>query len=162
MSVKPDEAQFLEARRYTAGEVANLYGVPLEFVGDGVSNGAAYVTGVSMRFRMWYLTGLLPRITRIEDAFTSLLPRGVYAKFNTNSLLRMDPEQQTAFFAAGQLGEYMTRNEIRALLDMNPIEGGDEFLHSVQWQENAPPDDGGTDDSTEPAPAGSPVKEPEE
>jgi hypothetical protein len=50
----------------------------------------------------------------------------------------MDPEQQTAFFAAGQLGEYITRNEIRTLLDMNPIEGGDEFLHSVQWQENAP------------------------
>jgi HK97 family phage portal protein len=164
--VKPDEAQFLEARRYTAGEIANLYGVPLEFVGDGVSNGAAYVTGVSMRFRMWYLTGLLPRLTRIEDAFTSLLPRGVYVKFNTNGLLRMDPEQRTAFYQAAQLGEWLTRNEIRALEDMNPVEGGDEFLHSVQWQENVPEEPPGTDPADdpedEPAPAGSPVKEPEE
>ena len=32
----------------------------------------------------------------------------------------------------------MTRNEIRTLEDMDPVEDGDEFLHSVQWQENAP------------------------
>ena len=37
LSVKPDEAQFLESRRYTAGEIANLYGVPVEFVGDGTT-----------------------------------------------------------------------------------------------------------------------------
>jgi len=161
MSVKPDEAQFLEARRYTAGEIANLYGVPVEFVGDGSTQGAkGYVTGVSMRFRMWYLTGLMPRITRIEEALTGLMPRGVYIKFNTYALLRMDPAEQTAFFAAGQLGEYITRNEIRAWLELDPVDGGDDFLHSVQWQENAPPDGGDTETDPEPASAGSSVKEP--
>jgi hypothetical protein len=45
----------------------------------------------------------------------------------------------------------MSRNEIRALEEMNPLEDGDEPLHSVQWQENQP----------EPAPAGFDVKEPE-
>jgi HK97 family phage portal protein len=160
ISVSPDEAQFLESRRYTAGEIANLYGVPVEFVGDGSTEGAkGYVTGVSMRFRMWYLTGLMPRIKRIEDALTALLPRPAYVKLNTHALLRMDPAEQTAFFAAGQLGEYISRNEIRSLLDMNPLAGGDEMLHSVQWQENAPPPSDDTDDDSEPASAGSPVKE---
>jgi phage portal protein BeeE len=121
----------------------------VEFVGDGSTEGAkGYVTGVAMRFRMWYLTGLLPRITRIETAYSSLLPRPAFVKFNTNALLRMDPEQRTAFYTAAQLGQWMTRNEIRALEDMNPMEGGNAILKSVQWQENVPD----ADDSEEPEP----------
>jgi HK97 family phage portal protein len=150
LSVRPDEAQFLETRRYSAAEIANLYGVPVELVGDGGTQGAkGYVTGVAMRFRLWYLTGLLPRITRLETALSSCLPRPAYVKFNTNALLRMDPAERTAFYQAAQLGEWMSRNEIRALEDMDPVEGGDEFLHSVQWQENAPPDGDDTDESDE-------------
>lgn len=151
LSVSPEEAQFLETRRYTAAEIANLYGVPVEFVGDGVKGAAGYVTGVSMRFRMWYLSGLMPRITRIETALSSLLPRPAYVRFNRNALLQMDPSERIAYYQAAQMGEWMSRNEIRALEEMNPLEDGDEPLHSVQWQENQP----------EPAPAGSVVQEAE-
>jgi phage portal protein BeeE len=87
---------------------------------------------------LWYQTGLFSRITRNERAFSSLLPRPAYIKFNVNSWLRMDPEQRVAFYAAGQQGEWLSRNDIRAYEDMNPLEDGDEMLHSVQWQENAP------------------------
>jgi len=65
----------------------------------------------------------------------------------------MDPEQRVAFYQAGQLGEWLTINEIRALEDLNPLPGGDEPLHSVQWQENAPPG-GGATDGTEPTRSG--------
>lgn len=137
ISVKPDEAQFLEARRYTATEIANLFGTPPAWVTD--SEGAkGYVTALYATLRLWYVIGLHSRITRIETAFSSLLPRPAYVKFNTNALLRMDPDQRTRFYQAAQLGEWMTRNEIRAFEDMNPVPGGDDFLHSVQWQENAP------------------------
>ena len=138
LSVKPDEAQFLESRKYTATEVANLYGVPPELVASGGTDGAkGYVTALSMRMRLWYITGLMPRIIRIERALTDLLPRPAYVRFNTNALLRMEPSERTAFYAAAQQGEWMTRNEIRALEEMDPVPGGDEFLHSVQWQDNA-------------------------
>jgi len=151
MSVNPDEAQFLESRRYTATEIANLYGVPPELVTD-VEGAKGYVTALSQRMRMWYITGLMPRIVRIEEAMSSLLPRPAYVKFNVNALLRMEPSERTSFYQAAQLGEWMTRNEIRALEDMDPMPGGDEPLHSVQWQENQP----------EPAPAGSVVEEPQQ
>jgi HK97 family phage portal protein len=138
LSVAPSEAQFLEARRYTATEVANLYGVPPELVTDSPNAAKGYVTALSMRLRLWYITGLLPRLTRIETAFSGLLPRPAYVRFNRNALLQMDPAERTAFYQAAQLGEWMTRNEIRALEDMNPLPDGDEPLHSVQWQENQP------------------------
>lgn len=148
ISVNPEEAQFLQSRRYTATEIANLYGVPPELVSD-VDGAKGYVTALHARLRLWYLTGLLPRLTRIETALSDLMVRPAYVKFNTNALLRMDPAERTAFYQAAQLGEWMTRNEIRALEDMDPMPDGDDPLHSVQWQENNP----------EPAPAGSVVQE---
>ena len=138
LSVNPEEAQFLETRRYTATEIANLYGVPPELVTDSTQAAKGYVTALSMRLRLWYITGLLPRITRIETALSGLLPDPAYVRFNRNALLQMDPAERTAFYAAGQQGEWLLRNEIRALEDMNPLPGGDEPLHSVQWQENEP------------------------
>jgi phage portal protein BeeE len=110
--------------------------------------------------RLWYQSGLYPRIRRNELAFSSLLPGGAYIRLNVDSWMRMDPAERTAFYQQAQLGEWMTVNEIRALEDMNPLDGGDEPLHSVQWQENQPPPDAaGTDESPEPASAGSSVKE---
>jgi len=149
LSVNPEEAQFLASRSYTATEIANLFGCPPEFVaGSGMEGAKGYVSGLHMRLRMWYLTGLLPRITRLEDALSSLLPRPAYVKFNTNALLRMDPAERTNFYAAAQLGQWMTRNEIRALEEMDPMEDGDEVLESVQWVSESEP----SDEEPEPAP----------
>jgi HK97 family phage portal protein len=139
LSVKPEEAQFLESRNYTNEEVSQLFGYPAGFFSsEGVKG---YVTALHAELRLWYVTGLLPRITRIERALSTLLPRPAYAKLNTNALLRMDPAQRTAFYQAAQLGQWMTRNEIRALEEMDPVDGGDEFLHSVQWQESVDADE---------------------
>lgn len=156
LSVNPEEAQFLATRNYTNEEVAQMYGFPAGFFStDGVKG---YVTALSRMLRLWYLTGVNPRLVTIEDALTSLLPRDVYVKFNRYAILQMDPAEQTAFFAAGQLGEYLSIEEIRAWLDMNPTPDGT-VLHSVQWQENAPPDQPDNSPSDEPASAGSSVKE---
>jgi HK97 family phage portal protein len=135
MSVAPNESQFLETQKYTDNQIAALFGIPAEYVGQA-EGAKGYVTGLYQRQMLWYQTGLFPRITRNERAFSALLTGNAYIKFNVDSWLRMDPEQRVAFYAAGQLGEWLTINEIRALEDMNPMEGGDEPLHSVQWQEN--------------------------
>jgi HK97 family phage portal protein len=151
LSVNPEEAQFLATRNYTNEEVAQMYGFPAGFFStDGVKG---YVTALSKLLRLWYLLGVNPRLVTIEDALTGLLPRGVYVKFNRYAILQMDPAEQTAFFAAGQMGEYLSIEEIRAWLDLNPKPDGT-VLHSVQWQENAPPDAADTDQSDEPAQSG--------
>ena len=139
MSVTPNESQHLETQKYTDATIAAVFGVPFEYVSPGGAEGAkGYVTGLYQRQMLWYQTGLYPRIVRNERAFSSLLPDPAYIKFNVNGWLRMDPEQRVAFYTAGQLGEWLTINEIRALEDMNPLPDGDDPLHSVQWQDNAP------------------------
>lgn len=166
ISLSPADAQALETQKYTDIQIAALFGVPAEYVTDIMGGANGYVTGLYQRQMMWYQTGLFSRITRNERAFSSLLPGGAYIKFNVDSWLRMDPEQRVAFYSAGQTGQWLTPNEIRALEDLNPLPGGDKPLKSVQWQNNQPkpapppPQPAPTDPSPEPAPAGSPVKEP--
>lgn len=151
MSVKPEEAQFLETQKFTAVQIAQAYGIPPEFVTDA-EGAKGYVTGLHMRMQMWNITGLNPRIVRLERAFSGLLTDKAYVRFNRNAFLQMDPEQRTKYYAAAQMGEWMTPDEIRAKEDMNPL-GGDyaKPLKSVQWHQVEPPGDDETDDEGEAA-----------
>ncbi len=137
MSVAPNESQHLETQRYTDVQIANLYGIPANYVTD-IPGVKGYVTGLYQQQMLWYQTGLFPRITRNERAFSSLLPRPAYIRFNVNAWLRMDPEQRISLYREAQIGQWMTVNEIRALEDMNPLPDGDVPLLSVQWAQNAP------------------------
>lgn len=136
MSVNPEESQFLETQKWTDDQISQAYGYPPGFFSTDGAKG--YVTALHASLRMWNVIGLNSRIVRLERAFSSLLPNQAYIRFNRNSLLRMDPEQRIAYYQAAQLGQWMTVNEIRTLEDLNPMPGGDEPLHSVQWQENEP------------------------
>ena len=142
MSVKPEEAQFLETRKYTNDEIGQLFGYPAGFFDTDGAKG--YVSALSRMLRLWYLTGIMPRLVRLEEALSGLLPRGAYVKFNRNALLQMDPAERTAYYQAGQAGEWLAPDQIRALEDMNPL--GGEYampLKSVQWvHESDPPPDG--------------------
>lgn len=134
LSVKPEEAQFLETRRYTDVQIANAYGVPPEYVTD-IEGAKGFVTGLYARQYMWLLTGINPRFTRIENKLTALLPGNLYAKFNRNAFLAMDPSERKDFYGAGLRDRWLVPNEVREKEDMDPLPGGDVPLWSVQWQD---------------------------
>lgn len=133
LSVKPEEAQFLETRRFTDVQIAHLYDVPPEYVTD-VEGAKGFVTGLFARQYMWLQTGINPRLVRIERAHSALLPPGTYMKFNRNAFLAMDPTERAQFYAAGLQGQWLVPNEVRDKEDMDPLPGGDAPLWSVQWQ----------------------------
>lgn len=132
LSVKPEEAQFLETRKYTDVQMAHAHGVPPEYVTEA-EGAKGYVTSLYTRQYMWLLTGINPRFTRIENKLTALLPRDVYVKFNRNAFLAMNPKERADFYAAGIRDRWIVPNEAREKEDMDPLPGGDEPLWSVQW-----------------------------
>lgn len=132
LSVKPEESQFLETQKLSASEIAHIYGVPEEYV-TSAEGAKGYVTGLYARQHMWLMTGINPRLWRLERAFSSLLPRGDYIHFNRNAFLAMDPTERANFFAAGLRDRWLVPNEVREKEDMDPLPGGDEPLWSVQW-----------------------------
>jgi HK97 family phage portal protein len=142
ISYNPDDSQMNPTIKMTDVQIAAMFGVPAEYVTD-VEGAKGYVTGLYQRQMMWYQTGLYSRITRLERAFSSLLPRPAYIKLDVDAWLRMDPEQRVAYYNAGQAGEWLSIEEIRGMEGRNPEPHG-RVLHSVQWQENAPPPPDGT------------------
>jgi HK97 family phage portal protein len=127
LSVKPDEAQFLETMKFNAVMVAHAFGVPPHWVTD-VTGTKGYVTGVMAGRLDWHQLGLLPRLIRWERAMSRELPRPAYMKFNVRGLLRGDANEQSTLMSSELQNAVRNRNEWRELLDLNPAEGGDTYF----------------------------------
>lgn len=139
LSLPNDQAQFLESRQFSKGEIASLYGVPPHMIGD-VERSTSWGSGIEEQSIGFVRNTLTPWNTRLEESFGELLPRGQYVKFNTNALLRGDIGSRYQAYQTGVTGGWLSRNEVRELEDMSPRDGLDEFLvpvNQAQPQETA-------------------------
>jgi HK97 family phage portal protein len=130
IGIAPDEAQFLDTRKFSRTEICAIYGVPPHMIMD-LEN--ATFSNIENQNR-WYVTHtLMPIITNLEEEFNRKLfyesEQGTfYNKINVGGLLRGDTAAQTAHIQAMVDRGVYSRNEARAFLDMNPYKGGDEYL----------------------------------
>jgi HK97 family phage portal protein len=78
---------------------------------------------------------LKPYLTRIEQRLNLLLSpkerKKLYFEFDTASILRGDAISRGEYYKTMHLSGIMTANEIRALENRAPIEGGDQLLSPV-------------------------------
>lgn len=124
VTMTPDDAQFLETRKYTRSEIAGLFRVPLHLIGDLERSTNNNIEHQSLEF---VIHCIRPWVVRWEQALThALLParadgREFFLEFNLEALLRGDSESRAKFYTAMyMLGVYNT-NEIRARENENPI-----------------------------------------
>lgn len=134
ISVNPDEAQFLETRKFQIDEIARIFGVPPHMIGDLEKSSFNNIEQQSLEFVKYTLN---PWVCRWEQAVTvQLLTRderkqGYYPKFNIDGLLRGDYESRMNGYAVGRQNGWMSANDIRRLENLDPIpasEGGDDYL----------------------------------
>lgn len=126
VSMTPDDAQFLETRKYTRSEIAGLFRVPLHLIGDLDRSTNNNIEHQSLEF---VIHCIRPWVVRWEQALTVALlgtqSDEYFVEFQLDALLRGDAESRGKFYTAMfNLGALDT-NEIRALENMNPIDGGD-------------------------------------
>lgn len=132
ISIMPDESQFLETRQFQRGEIAMMFGVPPHMIGD-TEKSTSWGTGIEQQSIGFVTYTLRPWLICIEQALSAQLPRGQYARFNVDALLRGDT---LARYQAHQLAIQSgmeSINEARALEDMEPIEGGDIHLQPLNF-----------------------------
>jgi HK97 family phage portal protein len=120
ISINPEEAQFLETRKFQVTEIARLYGIPPHMIGD-VEKSTSWGTGIEQQSIGFVQYSLQPRLARLEAAFNQLLPRGQFIKWNVNALLRGDSAARAAFYASGIQNGWLTRSEPRELEDLPRI-----------------------------------------
>lgn len=144
LGMKPADAQLIETEEWTLEQVARAYGVPPSLAGSQKPGAVAYAS-VEQRAIDYVVHGVLPITIRIEKAYSRLLPRGSYVKFNVNGLLRGDGQARWSQYQIALQSKVMTRNEVRLLEDMNPVADGG-FLETPN---NNPPDQGEGDATQE-------------
>jgi HK97 family phage portal protein len=117
LSVTPEEAQFLETRKFQVEEIARLFGVPPFMLGD-VEKTSSWGTGVEQMSIGFVRYALMPYILRIEQSLDQLLPRGQFVKLNVRGLLRADSKSEAEALARGIQNGWINQAEVRALLDL--------------------------------------------
>lgn len=130
LSIKPEDAQMLESRGFSVEEVCRYFGVPPFMIGHNEKS-SGYPTSLEQQLLLFTKFPLRRRLKRIEQALEQQLlspqdrAAGVTIEFNLEGLLRGDSAGRSAFYTAGLQNGWMTINEVRALENMPPVEGGD-------------------------------------
>jgi HK97 family phage portal protein len=121
LAVKPEESQFVDGMKFNVAQVARIFGVPPEMIGaeSGDQQTYANIEARSLHFLQYSLT---PWLVRLENAISSLLPRGSFVKFNTGGLLRATTKERYESYAIALAAGFRTIPEIRELEDLPPLE----------------------------------------
>ena len=133
MSIPPEEAQFLETRKFQIDEIARIFRVPPHMVGDLEKSSFSNIEQQSLEFVKYTLD---PWVIRWEQAMHQALLKpdekpALFFKFNVDGLLRGDYQSRMNGYAVGRQNGWLSANDIRELENMNHIsaeEGGDLYL----------------------------------
>lgn len=133
ISISPEQAQFLETRKFQINEIARIFRVPPHMVGDLEKSSFSNIEQQSLEFVKYTLD---PWVVRWEQSLSrSLLSedekKQYFFKFNLEGLLRGDYQSRMNGYAIARQNGWMSANDIRELEDLDklsPEQGGDLYL----------------------------------
>jgi len=133
IGISPEQAQFLETRKFQINEIARIFRVPPHMVGDLEKSSFSNIEQQSLEFVKYTLD---PWVIRWEQSIQRALlshdeKAQYFVKFNVEGLLRGDYQSRMNGYAIGRQNGWMSANDIRELenLDRIPAEdGGDLYL----------------------------------
>ena len=133
ISISPEQAQFLETRKFQINEIARIFRVPPHMVGDLEKSSFSSIEQQSLEFVKYTLD---PWVIRWEQSIQRTLltadeKKVFFVKFNVEGLLRGDYQSRMTGYATARQNGWMSANDIRELenLDRIPAEdGGDLYL----------------------------------
>lgn len=133
IGIAPEQAQFLETRKFQINEIARIFRVPPHMIGDLEQSSFSNIEQQSLEFVKYTLE---PWVVRWEQAMAKslLLPgeKGKYSIcFNVDGLMRGDYLSRQNGYAIGRQNGWLSANDIRELENLDKIpaeEGGDLYL----------------------------------
>ena len=133
ISISPEQAQFLETRKFQINEIARIFRVPPHMVGDLEKSSFSNIEQQSLEFVKYTLE---PWLVRWEQSiqrtlFSAEEKKTYFVRFNVEGLLRGDYASRMNGYAVGRQNGWMSANDIRELENLDRIpaeEGGDLYL----------------------------------
>lgn len=144
LAMTAEDAQWIESRKFSRSDIAMFFGVPPHMIGD-TEKSTSWGTGIASQTQGFVTFCAEDDLTTWEETINRDLiadnDNDIYARFNRASLVKGDIKMRwEAHVKALQWG-VMSPNEVRALEDLNPREGGDIYY--------PPPNTAGGDDNPE-------------
>ena len=132
ISISPDEAQFIETRKFQAEEICRIFSVPPSLV--QLPSQTTY-NNTEQQNLMFARHTIVPWTQRVEQEIDrKLIPSydrpQIYAKFKLSDLQRGDSAARANYFTQMLQAGVLSINEVRAEEELNPIAGGE--VHTVQ------------------------------
>jgi len=126
LTIPPEDAQFLETRRFQISEIARWYRVPPHMLGDLER---ATFTNIEHQGIDFVTHTLRSWATRFEQAVDAKLlapsERGrLFSRHNMDALLRGDLTARYNAYHVGLQDGFLSLDDVREREDMNPIPGG--------------------------------------
>lgn len=128
LTINPDEAQYLELRKFQVADIARLFRIPPHMIGD-VERSTSWGTGIEQQGIGFVTYSLKSHLTSIEQSFE----RGLFSpeerenmdiEFNVDALLRGDVKTRFTAYATGRQWGWLNVDEIRGLENMPPLPDG--------------------------------------
>lgn len=133
ISISPEQAQFLETRKFQINEIARIFRVPPHMVGDLEKSSFSNIEQQSLEFVKYTLDPWLIRWeqTLYRSLFSEKEKQQYFFKFSVDGLLRGDYATRMSGYATARQNGWMSTNDIRELENLDRIpaeEGGDLYL----------------------------------
>mgnify|MGYP000280663270 FL=1 len=133
IAIAPEQAQFLETRKFQINEIARIFRVPPHMLADLEKSSFSNIEQQSLEFVKYTLD---PWVIRWEQSIhrsllSPLEKKTYFVKFNVEGLLRGDYASRMSGYATARQNGWMSANDIRELENMDripPEEGGDLYL----------------------------------
>ena len=114
IGIPPEEAQFLQTRKFQINEIARLYRIPPHMIGDLEKSSFSNIEQQSLEFVKYTLD---PWVVRLEQAFkrSLFLPeekKKYFVKFNVDGLLRGDYQSRMSGYAIARQNGWLSTNDL--------------------------------------------------
>ncbi len=133
ISISPEQAQFLETRKFSIEEIARCFRIPNHMLGDLDKATFSNIEQQSLEFVTYTLQPWICRWeqTIVKSLLTDEEKKTYFVKFNVDGLLRGDYQSRMQGYAVARQNGWMSANDIRELENLDRIpesEGGDLYL----------------------------------
>jgi hypothetical protein len=130
IGIPPEDAQFLETRKFQVTEIARAFRVPPHMLADLERATFSNIEHQSIEF---VVHSIRPWLVRWEQSIQQQLMldrdrQKYFAEFVVDGLLRGDTVSRYQAYATGRQNGWLSANDIRTLENMNPVDGGDIYL----------------------------------
>lgn len=131
IGIPPEDAQFLETRKFTVVEIARWFGIPPHLLFELDRATFSNIESQGLDFLIFCIGPWLDRWERAVNRvlLSSSERRTHYAEHNVNRLVKPDIAARNTSYTAGRNGGWLSVNDIRRLENLDPIgPEGDVYL----------------------------------